>query len=183
MMVILKHIPHQFEWKILDPNEKIISKQGGKGKKNKNKKKEEKLSEISVKSHPILLTDGAHIGVRLLLGPTGSIEDDYQTEEDRIAGENFRILSEQKRKEKEEELKLSGKYTRADSHGVRICLDDEEEERQLAAAIAASQADMVDTGAGILIKTDSTDPKDGEEGAKDAKDTSDTKDTTDTNDL
>ena len=52
------------------------------------------LNEIDVKRHPILLKDGDHIGVRLLVGATGSIEDDYQTEEDRIAGEEFRILSE-----------------------------------------------------------------------------------------
>jgi hypothetical protein len=56
-----------------------------------------------VKKHPILLKDGDHIGIRLLAGPTGSIEDDYQTEEDKIAGEEFRILTAQRQKEKEEE--------------------------------------------------------------------------------
>ena len=78
----------------MDPNEKIIEKQSGKGKRNKNKKVELKLWELDVKRHPILLKDGDHIGVRVLTGPAGVVEDDYQTEEDRVAGESFRILSE-----------------------------------------------------------------------------------------
>ena len=53
-----------------------------------------KLKELDVKRHPILLKDGDHIGVRVLAGPAGIVEDDYQTEEDRIAGESFRILNE-----------------------------------------------------------------------------------------
>jgi len=36
--VILKHVPHQFNWQILDPNEIIIEKQGGGKGKNRKKK-------------------------------------------------------------------------------------------------------------------------------------------------
>ena len=74
-----------------------MEKQGSKGKgKNKRQQKpiEVKLADLDIKRHPILLKDGDHIGVRLLSGPTGTIEDDYQTEEDRVAGEEFRIMTE-----------------------------------------------------------------------------------------
>ena len=82
-----------------------------------------------MRKHPILLKDGDHIGVRILDEATSALEDDYQTEADRIAGEEFRIMTEQKRKEAEEEAKLRGTYRGGDNAAVRICLDDEEEER------------------------------------------------------
>ena len=88
-----------------------------------------KLADLDVKRDPILLNDGCHIGVRVLLGPQAEMEDDYMTEADLVAGEEFRILSEQKRKEAEEEAKIKGIYRQNDSAAVRINLEDDEEEK------------------------------------------------------
>ena len=59
-------MPHQFEWKALDPNEEITYKQ-------KKKTIKELAGKLELKKPPILLKDGDHIGVLV----DGSAEDDF----------------------------------------------------------------------------------------------------------
>lgn len=79
-MKIIKHIPHQFEWKVLDPDEELTIKQ-------KKKSIKQRAGDIELKKPPILLKDGDHIGVLV----DGSTEDDLQTDADAEAAENFRF--------------------------------------------------------------------------------------------
>ena len=69
---MVKHVPHAFEWKVLDPEESFTEK----------KKKTErtfKLGELAdLKMNPILLKDGDHIALCEEAGD----KDDYQTDHD-----------------------------------------------------------------------------------------------------
>ena len=65
-MKIVKHVPHQSEWKVLDPNETVTYKQ-------KKKTIKTRAGDLELKKPPILLKDGDHIGVLV----NGSIEDDF----------------------------------------------------------------------------------------------------------
>ena len=62
---IVKHVPHQFEWKVQDPNQEITTKQ-------KKKSIKQRLGDTDLKKAPILLKDGDHIGVLV----NGEAEDD-----------------------------------------------------------------------------------------------------------
>ena len=53
---ITKHVPHQFEWKVLRPKDEVKVKQ-------KKKTVTYRLEQINLKQAPILLKDGDHIGV------------------------------------------------------------------------------------------------------------------------
>lgn len=99
---LAKHVPHQFEWKWLDEEEKVETKVAGKKKgKMQNLKKVQRAGDLDVKVFPVLLKDGDLIGVRI--GEENSIDvaDDWQTEADRVAGMEFRVLREEERKERE----------------------------------------------------------------------------------
>ena len=79
-MKIIKHIPHQFEWKVLDPEEELTIKQ-------KKKTIKQRAGDVELKKPPILLKDGDHIGVLV----DGSTVDDLQTDADAEAADHFRI--------------------------------------------------------------------------------------------
>ena len=65
-MKIAKHVPHQFEWKILDPDEELSLKQ-------KKKTIKQRAGDIDLKKPPLLFKDGDHIGVLV----SGSTVDDF----------------------------------------------------------------------------------------------------------
>ena len=141
---ICKHVPHVFEWKELDPDQMVTVKE-------KKKSKQHRAGDLDIKKPPILLRDGDHIGV-LVLGQAGAAEDDLQTEADRIAAEEFRVMKEEERKRKEQEKKnknLRG-GARADGASVRIMLDeDEEDARALAMAIEESKQQAAKDGVAV----------------------------------
>ena len=117
-MKVIKHIPHQFEWKVLDPDEELTIKQ-------KKKSIKQRAGDIELKKPPILLKDGDHIGVLI----DGSTVDDLQTDADAEAADNFRIRKAEQAKEKEAEKK-SKRYIN-DNASIRIQFDEDEEERAL----------------------------------------------------
>ena len=105
-------MPHQFEWKWLDEDEKVEVKVGGgkkKGGKFKNAKQIRLAKELDVKQFPVLLKDGDIIGVRIGEENSLDVGDDWQTEADKIAGQEFRVLKEEERKEREAEMRAKGK--------------------------------------------------------------------------
>jgi hypothetical protein len=57
----------------------------------------------------VLLKDGDVIGVRVGEENSTDVNDDWQTEQDRIAGQEFRVLREEERKEREKEMRFKGK--------------------------------------------------------------------------
>jgi len=65
-MRIVKHVPHLFEWKVMDPNEEVTVK-------NKKKSTKHRLGDLELKKPPILLKDGDHIGVLV----DGNTVDDF----------------------------------------------------------------------------------------------------------
>ena len=64
---IAKHVPHQFEWKVLRAKDDVKVKQ-------KKKTLTYRLEQINLKQAPILLKDGDHIGV--LIDSNDDAEDD-----------------------------------------------------------------------------------------------------------
>ena len=118
-MKICKHVPHQFEWKVLDPEELVTVKQ-------KKKSITQRAGDLELSKPPILLRDGDHIGVLV----DGSASDDLQTEADRDAAEVFRVQKEQQQKEKAEAQKTKNQYAN-DNIGVHIRWEEDEEERAL----------------------------------------------------
>ena len=82
----------------------------------------ERLGDIEVSKPPILLKDGDHIGVQV----GGSAEDDMQTDADKEAAEQFRVMKAEKKRQDEEDRKKSRKYIN-DNVGVQIRFEDEEE--------------------------------------------------------
>ena len=64
---IAKHVPHQFEWKVLRAKDEVKVKQ-------KKKTLTYRLEQINLKQQPILLKDGDHIGV--LIDCADDAEDD-----------------------------------------------------------------------------------------------------------
>ena len=86
---IVKHVPHQFMWRELDPEEQVTIKV-------KKKSEKHRLGDLDLSKPPILLKDGDHIGVLV----DGGATDDLQTEADKDAAEAFRIQKEQEKAEK-----------------------------------------------------------------------------------
>lgn len=73
---VVKHIPHAFEWKWLNPNEEIVEKK-------KNKVNKFLLRDIQdLKLQPILLRDGDHIAYCVVTAENQN--DDLQTDTDLI---------------------------------------------------------------------------------------------------
>jgi len=76
---IVKHIPHAFEWRWLDPNEEVVEKK-------KNKVHKFLLREIKdLKMQPILLRDGDHLAYSV----ASDTPDDLQTDTDLILQQEF----------------------------------------------------------------------------------------------
>ena len=48
---IVKHVPHQFEWKVLDPDEEVTYKQ-------KKKTVKQRAGDMDLKKPPLLMKDG-----------------------------------------------------------------------------------------------------------------------------
>lgn len=86
-MKICKHVPHQFNWKVLDPEEEVTVKV-------KKKSTKHRAGDLDLNKPPILLKDGDHIGVLV----DGSSADDLQTEADAEAAEVFRVQKEEQAK-------------------------------------------------------------------------------------
>lgn len=152
-MKIVKHVPHQFEWKVLDPNEEVTYKQ-------KKKTIKTRAGDLELKKPPLLLKDGDHIGVLV----DGSVVDDFQTDADKDAAEAFRVQKELKAAEKAKEAS-SAKYGN-DSAGIHIKFDDEEE-RLLQLALEESRKQAQSEGITIDLEDEKKD---------DAKPTEDKKD-------
>jgi len=76
---LAKHVPHQFEWKWLDEDEKIEVKVGGKKKGGKlaNAKQIVLAKDTDVKQFPVLLKDGDIIGVRIGEENAADVGDDW----------------------------------------------------------------------------------------------------------
>ena len=106
---LAKYVPHQFEWKYINPLEEIVEKQG------KKKKVEIKtlVANFDLRKFPFLMNDGDIIGLREDSEP---LDDDFQTEADTVAREEFRVLQEKERAEKEKDRTKNGK--RAVEHGI-----------------------------------------------------------------
>jgi hypothetical protein len=65
---VVKHVPHEFCWKVLDPDMIVTQKK-------KNKEESFKLSELKdMKMYPISLKDGDHIAICY---DDEGVEDDY----------------------------------------------------------------------------------------------------------
>ncbi len=79
----------------MNPDEFIIEK---KGKKAKTEVKTP-ASEVDLRKMPYLLKDGDIIGIRVNT-ESGAETDDFQTEADAIAKEDFRIEQEKERAER-----------------------------------------------------------------------------------
>ena len=92
---LVKYIPHAFEWKHMNPDEVNIEK---KGKKSKTEIKMA-ASDIDLRKMPFLLKDGDIIGVRVNT-EAGAALDDFQTEADATAKEDFRVEQEKERSER-----------------------------------------------------------------------------------
>ena len=86
-MKICKHVPHQFNWKVLDPDEEVTIK-------IKKKSEKHRAGDMMLNKPPIMLKDGDHIGVLV----DGSAEDDLQTEADKEAAEAFRVQKEEQQR-------------------------------------------------------------------------------------
>ena len=99
---IAKHVPHNFEWKWMNPDEECVEK------RKKNKEVKFKAGEQDLRKFPFFLKDGDIIGVKLdNEDPEGT--DDFQTEEDQIAKERFSEMKEEERKEREKNRALQQK--------------------------------------------------------------------------
>lgn len=65
---VVKHVPHEFIWHVLDPEQVVTEKKKGKEKKFK-------LSEIQdLKHYPLMLRDGDHIAICY---DQQAVEDDF----------------------------------------------------------------------------------------------------------
>jgi hypothetical protein len=108
---LAKYVPHIFEWKHFNPEEEIVEKQG------KKKKVEVKtlVPNFDLRKFPFLINDGDIIGLRVDTDE-GAPQDDFQTEADSLAREEFRVFQEKERAEKEKSRVKGGK--RAVEHGI-----------------------------------------------------------------
>jgi ubiquitin carboxyl-terminal hydrolase 40 len=115
---ISKYVPHAFEWKWLNPDEVLIEKRG---KKNKI---EVKLpaAEQDLRKPPYMLKDGDIIGLRVD-SEEGAHEDDFQTEADQIAKEEFRVEQEKERAERQKNQGGTGKKKGQPEHGIKFNVD------------------------------------------------------------
>lgn len=82
----------------------------------------------------------------MLVDLTASADDDMQTEADKVAAEEFKVLKEQERRDKVAS-KAKKNYIN-DNYGVRINLEDEEE-RAFALAIEESKREA--EAAGVTV--------------------------------
>lgn len=112
-MSIAKYVPHQFEWKHIDPTQEITETVG----KKKKTTLKTLVTEFDMRKFPFLLSDGDIIGVRVE-SESGADADDFQTEADAVAKEEFRVLQEKERVEKEKSKAAVNKGKRAVEHGI-----------------------------------------------------------------
>ena len=75
---LVKHVPEEFKWQVLNPDETFSYKQ-------KKKKIKRRAGDMDLQKAPWLITDGAHIGVIV----ESSAFDDFQTETDLAASHVF----------------------------------------------------------------------------------------------
>jgi hypothetical protein len=74
---LAKHVPHEFEWKAIDPDMECVEKK-------KNKERKFKLRDIQdLKHYPLMLRDGDHLAICY------EETDDLQTEMDTILRKEF----------------------------------------------------------------------------------------------
>ena len=130
----MKHVPHQFEWKVLDPDEQVSVKQ-------KKKTVMQRAGDLDLRKPPLLLKDGDQIGVLVRPNP----DDDLQTEADQVAAEAFNLKQAEKKKEQEALKAGKARYYGNDSASVRITFE-EEEERALQMAMEESRKEAEAAG-------------------------------------
>jgi len=97
------------------------------------------VGDLELKKPPILLKDGDHIGVLV----DGNAVDDMQTDADKEAAAEFKVLKEAEQLRKAEE-KATKRFAN-DNIGIRINFEDEEE-RALALAIEESRREAEAAG-------------------------------------
>jgi hypothetical protein len=113
---IAKHVAHAFKWVWINEDEEI--ERGKKGKKEMIK-----LSTLPLKSAPTLLKDGEQIGVRFSLPEGAEDTDDWQTLADIEAAENFRVLKDAERSEKDAQKK--SERAQGDGKSIQIKFQDD----------------------------------------------------------
>jgi ubiquitin carboxyl-terminal hydrolase 40 len=91
---IAKYVPHNFEWKWMNPDEEIVEK------RKKNKEVKFKAGEADLRKFPFMLKDGDIIGIRLESENIDG-QDDFQTEEDQERKFRFSEQKEEERKIRE----------------------------------------------------------------------------------
>ena len=78
---------------------------------------------MDLRRFPVFLQDGDIIGVRVERDIKEGETDDWQTDADQIAKEEFNLKREQKRKEQEEEKRNKNLKRANDEHSLVIKLD------------------------------------------------------------
>lgn len=87
------------------------------------------MGQMDIRRFPVLLTDGQEFGIRKVKDTEGLEKpDDFQTEEDQKAQEEFSIMKEAERKKRAAEKASSSAKRGYDNAGVVINLADEDDE-------------------------------------------------------
>lgn len=107
----MKHVPHEFCWKVLDPKATHTTRK-------KNKETSVKLKDIrDLRSPPICLKDGDHLGICC------SKDDDFQTEADEELRRDFEIRKREQAEQRKKDQMSKSKH--GDSASVKIDLIDD----------------------------------------------------------
>ena len=117
---ICKYIPHEFEWRHIDPNQQIEEKSGRK----KKSKQLVRAGNIDIRKYPWFLQDGDIIGLRIERENVDK-QDDFQTDADLIAKADFNMIKDQRQKAQAEEKRNKNLKKASDEHSLKINLDDE----------------------------------------------------------
>lgn len=115
---LAKYVPDHFEWRHLDPAQEITETQG----KKKKTVIKTLAAEFDLRKHPFMMSDGDIIGLRVD-SEEGAATDDFQTEADASAREEFKVLQEKERAEKEKDNLLGKKQKRQEAGGIVFMTD------------------------------------------------------------
>ena len=113
---IAKYVPHNFEWKWMNPEEEIVEK------KKKNKEVKFKAGEADLRKFPFMLKDGDIFGIRLESENLDGL-DDFQTEEDQERKLRFSEQKEEERKIREFQKEATGKKPKQKEVEFKIFAD------------------------------------------------------------
>ena len=115
-ITLAKYIPHNFEWKWMNPDEQIVEK------RKKNKEFVVRAGEQDLRKVPYFLKDGDIIGYRL---ESENIDqsDDFQTVEDLEAKERFMIQKEEEKKNESTKQRNNTHKKKKDEVAFKILTD------------------------------------------------------------